>query len=102
MSSRKRQRDKDPGHKDHQVYTIFVQQIVIYILSQANGGESSKRSRRDEEVKVEPRKSTMCPELADVDEYVNEPVWCLKKAQEEKPSRQCPYLDSIDRFIYAA
>lgn len=26
-----------------------------------------------------------------------DPVWCLKKAQEEKPSRQCPYLDTIDR-----
>jgi hypothetical protein len=26
------------------------------------------------------------------------PVWCLKKAQEEKPSRQCPYLDTIDRL----
>jgi len=99
MSSRKRQRDKDPGHKDHQVYTIFVQQIVIYILSQANGGESSKRSRRDEEVKVVKSSKT---ELVDMDESVNEPVWCLKKAQEEKPSRQCPYLDSIDRFIYAA
>lgn len=28
-----------------------------------------------------------------------EPVWCLKKAQEEKPSRQCPYLDTIDRCV---
>lgn len=26
-----------------------------------------------------------------------EPVWSLKKAQVEKPSRQCPYLDTIDR-----
>ncbi|KAL3093226.1 hypothetical protein niasHT_022676 [Heterodera trifolii] len=27
------------------------------------------------------------------------PVWCLKKAQEEQPSRQCPYLDTIDRGV---
>ncbi len=27
-----------------------------------------------------------------------EPVWSLKKAQLEKPSRQCPYLDTIDRY----
>ncbi|VDK27444.1 unnamed protein product, partial [Anisakis simplex] len=26
-----------------------------------------------------------------------DPVWSLKKAQIEKPSRQCPYLDTIDR-----
>lgn len=32
---------------------------------------------------------------ADVDD---EPVWSLKRAQIEKPSRQCPYLDTIDRF----
>ncbi|VDD86410.1 unnamed protein product [Enterobius vermicularis] len=31
---------------------------------------------------------------ADVDD---EPVWSLKRAQIEKPSRQCPYLDTIDR-----
>lgn len=31
------------------------------------------------------------------DVKMEEPVWCLKKAQEEKPSRQCPYLDTIDR-----
>lgn len=28
---------------------------------------------------------------------VDAPVWCLKKAQEEQPSRHCPYLDTIDR-----
>uniref|UniRef100_A0A0M3IUF2 U4/U6.U5 tri-snRNP-associated protein 1 n=1 Tax=Ascaris lumbricoides TaxID=6252 RepID=A0A0M3IUF2_ASCLU len=26
-----------------------------------------------------------------------DPVWSLKRAQIEKPSRQCPYLDTIDR-----
>jgi len=30
---------------------------------------------------------------------VDAPVWCLKKAQEEQPSRHCPYLDTIDRFL---
>ncbi|CAG9531620.1 unnamed protein product [Cercopithifilaria johnstoni] len=34
------------------------------------------------------------PELLDTD---NDAVWSLKKAQIEKPSRQCPYLDTIDR-----
>uniref|UniRef100_A0A1I8EGJ9 ubiquitinyl hydrolase 1 n=1 Tax=Wuchereria bancrofti TaxID=6293 RepID=A0A1I8EGJ9_WUCBA len=34
------------------------------------------------------------PELLDAD---NDAVWSLKKAQIEKPSRQCPYLDTIDR-----
>ncbi|VDN00959.1 unnamed protein product, partial [Thelazia callipaeda] len=36
------------------------------------------------------------PELLDAD---NDAVWSLKKAQIEKPSRQCPYLDTIDRYI---
>ncbi|OZC12165.1 u4/U6.U5 tri-snRNP-associated protein 2 family protein [Onchocerca flexuosa] len=34
------------------------------------------------------------PDLLDAD---NDAVWSLKKAQIEKPSRQCPYLDTIDR-----
>nr|CDQ05367.1 BMA-USP-39, isoform a [Brugia malayi] len=34
------------------------------------------------------------PELLDTD---IDAVWSLKKAQIEKPSRQCPYLDTIDR-----
>ncbi|VDO30372.1 unnamed protein product, partial [Onchocerca flexuosa] len=33
------------------------------------------------------------PDLLDAD---NDAVWSLKKAQIEKPSRQCPYLDTID------
>jgi len=33
------------------------------------------------------------------DPTVDEPVWCLKKAQLEKPTRQCPYLDTIDRSV---
>lgn len=37
------------------------------------------------------------PELLDAD---NDAVWSLKKAQIEKPSRQCPYLDTIDRFTF--
>lgn len=28
-----------------------------------------------------------------------DPVWSLKRAQIEKPSRQCPYLDTIDRLF---
>ncbi|VDN32859.1 unnamed protein product [Gongylonema pulchrum] len=36
------------------------------------------------------------PELAEMD---SEAVWSLKKAQIEMPSRQCPYLDTIDRLI---
>lgn len=36
------------------------------------------------------------PELLEMD---NDAVWSLKKAQVEKPSRQCPYLDTIDRFV---
>lgn len=30
----------------------------------------------------------------------DEAVWSLKKAQMEKPSRQCPYLDTIDRYRF--
>ncbi|GMT09097.1 hypothetical protein PFISCL1PPCAC_394 [Pristionchus fissidentatus] len=30
---------------------------------------------------------------------MDDPVWCAKKAQEEKPSRHCPYLDTIDRTV---
>ncbi|GMR58778.1 hypothetical protein PMAYCL1PPCAC_28973, partial [Pristionchus mayeri] len=29
----------------------------------------------------------------------DDPVWCNKKAQEEQPSRYCPYLDTIDRTV---
>lgn len=44
-------------------------------------------------LKVEDEK----PDLNQEDSDVDEPVWCLKKAQSEKPSRQCPYLDTINR-----
>lgn len=37
------------------------------------------------------------PDLLDAD---SDAVWSLKKAQIEKPSRQCPYLDTIDRFAF--
>ncbi|KAI6232759.1 hypothetical protein M3Y99_00987000 [Aphelenchoides fujianensis] len=33
------------------------------------------------------------------DPQLDEPVWCLKKAQKEKATRQCPYLDTIDRSV---
>lgn len=36
-------------------------------------------------------------ELRDDTEIDKDPVWSLKRAQIEKPSRQCPYLDTIDR-----
>ncbi|GMS79808.1 hypothetical protein PENTCL1PPCAC_1983, partial [Pristionchus entomophagus] len=29
----------------------------------------------------------------------DDPVWCITKAQEEQPSRHCPYLDTIDRTV---
>ncbi|CAD6189703.1 unnamed protein product [Caenorhabditis auriculariae] len=29
----------------------------------------------------------------------DEPVWSMRKAQEEKASRSCPYLDTIDRSV---
>ncbi|KAH7720889.1 U4/U6.U5 tri-snRNP-associated protein 2-like protein [Aphelenchoides avenae] len=51
--------------------------------------EKSKRELEIERIKAEEER------LGDADE----PVWCLKKAQEEKPSRQCPYLDTIDRGL---
>ncbi|KAI6227254.1 hypothetical protein M3Y99_01273200 [Aphelenchoides fujianensis] len=35
----------------------------------------------------------------DDDPQLDEPVWCLKKAQKEKATRQCPYLDTIDRSV---
>ncbi|MFH4978674.1 hypothetical protein AB6A40_005383, partial [Gnathostoma spinigerum] len=34
-----------------------------------------------------------------LNEFDDEPVWSLKKAQIEKPSRQCPYLDTINRGV---
>ncbi|CAP25073.1 Protein CBG04341 [Caenorhabditis briggsae] len=35
----------------------------------------------------------------EVDEDGDEPVWSMKKAQAEKKSRTCPYLDTIDRSV---
>uniref|UniRef100_A0A1I7UKW9 Ubiquitin carboxyl-terminal hydrolase 39 n=1 Tax=Caenorhabditis tropicalis TaxID=1561998 RepID=A0A1I7UKW9_9PELO len=34
-----------------------------------------------------------------LDEECDEPVWSMKKAQAEKKSRMCPYLDTIDRSV---
>ncbi|EGT37223.1 hypothetical protein CAEBREN_03753 [Caenorhabditis brenneri] len=34
-----------------------------------------------------------------LDEDCDEPVWSMKKAQAEKKSRTCPYLDTIDRSV---
>ncbi|CCD69090.1 Ubiquitin carboxyl-terminal hydrolase 39 [Caenorhabditis elegans] len=33
------------------------------------------------------------------DEHDDDPVWSMKKAQAEKKSRMCPYLDTIDRSV---
>ena len=49
-------------------------------------GEGAKRQRAIEA-------------LAD-DENADEPVMCLKKARADKATRQCPYLDKIDRYAF--
>ncbi|KAM3718023.1 U4/U6.U5 tri-snRNP-associated protein [Dirofilaria immitis] len=49
---------------------------------------------RDREIARLLKEEQEHPELLDTD---NDAVWSLKKAQIEKPSRQCPYLDTIDR-----
>ncbi|KAL7072495.1 hypothetical protein ACQ4LE_007945 [Meloidogyne hapla] len=45
------------------------------------------------------KKPKLEPESSVDDGEVDAPVWCLKKAQEEQPSRHCPYLDTIDRGV---
>ncbi|CAD5206437.1 unnamed protein product [Bursaphelenchus okinawaensis] len=47
------------------------------------------------EAKIQKKSDGAEQEFGDEDE----PVWCLKKAQLEKPTRQCPYLDTIDRSV---
>ncbi|CAI4223319.1 unnamed protein product [Auanema sp. JU1783] len=37
--------------------------------------------------------------IKEKEEEGDEPVWSMKRAQEEKPSRVCPYLDTIDRSV---
>jgi hypothetical protein len=53
-----------------------------------------RKANENEDVKLNNKKEKL--ENGGIED-VDEPVWCLKKAQEEKPSRQCPYLDTIDR-----
>ncbi|CAI5451486.1 unnamed protein product [Caenorhabditis angaria] len=82
----------------------------------------SKKSRRNEEPVVENGESTI--EEGEIEEKPreltarelerqrlleeelkadqledDEPVWSMRKAQEEKKSRTCPYLDTIDRSV---
>uniref|UniRef100_A0A8R1DKB5 UBP-type domain-containing protein n=1 Tax=Caenorhabditis japonica TaxID=281687 RepID=A0A8R1DKB5_CAEJA len=47
------------------------------------------------------RRRIMEEEMANgrFDEDCDEPVWSMKKAQAEKKSRMCPYLDTIDRSV---
>ncbi|CAI2352743.1 unnamed protein product [Caenorhabditis sp. 36 PRJEB53466] len=47
------------------------------------------------------RQRIIAEELANgkLDEDSDEPVWSMKKAQAEKASRMCPYLDTIDRSV---
>ena len=64
----------------------------------------SSRKRKNNEVHQKtdgtPKKGKMSIKAEEVEDSPDAdlPVWCLKKAQEEKPSRQCPYLDTIDRL----
>jgi hypothetical protein len=45
----------------------------------------------------EAKKPAAVAKAETVDDDDDDPVWSLKRAQKEKPSRSCPYLDTIDR-----
>lgn len=66
--------------------------------SEQNSAETTKREPTARELEIVRllKEEQEHPELLDAD---NDAVWSLKKAQIEKPSRQCPYLDTIDRFF---
>uniref|UniRef100_A0AC34QND0 UBP-type domain-containing protein n=1 Tax=Panagrolaimus sp. JU765 TaxID=591449 RepID=A0AC34QND0_9BILA len=63
--------------------------------------EETKAESEEEPHEPTPRelaiKALMESEMKDFDD--EKPVWSLKKAQEEQPSRQCPFLGTIDRGV---
>ena len=91
---------------------FFRKLLEFFLLPDARGEEIDEAvEEKQPGKKVEVRKEPTVRDLeiarllreeeergaeAEVDD---EPVWSLKRAQIEKPSRQCPYLDTIDRFF---
>jgi hypothetical protein len=64
----------------------FLAVNLIHLYNSSESGEI-----------VDVKRQKAIQSLEENDPTVDEPVWCLKKAQMEKPTRQCPYLDTIDR-----
>uniref|UniRef100_A0A0N5ARZ5 Ubiquitin carboxyl-terminal hydrolase 39 n=1 Tax=Syphacia muris TaxID=451379 RepID=A0A0N5ARZ5_9BILA len=87
--NKKRKRHRSPDHK-----TASKEESVERKSELVETDAKKPPTARDLEIVRLMKEEEQRGGNIDVDD---EPVWSLKKAQIEKPSRQCPYLDTIDR-----
>ncbi|KAI6204641.1 hypothetical protein M3Y94_00699400 [Aphelenchoides besseyi] len=71
---------------------------ISFVMSNKRSAGKAKLDDVEVGELVDVKRQKAIEMLAD-DPIGDEPVWCLKKAQKEKPTRQCPYLDTIDRAV---